>query len=105
MIDKLERVRERFEEVSQIIVKPETMSDMKYYAQINKEYKELEKIVAEYKKYEDVLSNLNEAKDILEHESDPEFKEMAKMELDELSEQKVALEEALKIMLVPKDPN
>ena len=105
MIDKLERVKERFEEVSQIIVKPETLADMKYYAQINKEYKGLEKIVAEYKKYQTVLSNIAEAKDILENESDPEFKEMAKMELDEMTEQKDTLEEELKIMLVPKDPN
>lgn len=105
MIDKLERVKERFEEVSQIIVKPETLADMKYYAQINKEYKELEKIVGEYTKYQKVLNDIAGAKEILENETDAEFREMAKMEMDELADQKNELEEALKIMLVPKDPN
>ena len=105
MIDKLERVKERFEEVSQIIVKPETLADMKYYAQINKEYKELQKIVDEYKTYQKVVNDIDGAKEILENESDPEFREMAKMELEELTDQKAELEEKLKVMLVPKDPN
>ena len=105
MIDKLERIKEKFEDVSQTLVKPETLSDMKYYAQVNKEYKELKKIVDAYDTYKNVLENIESTKEMLATEKDPEFREMAKMELEELETQQVELEESMKIMLIPKDPN
>ncbi|MTI32552.1 peptide chain release factor 1 [Xanthovirga aplysinae] len=105
MIDKLEAIKARFEEVSQLIVQPDAMSDMKKYSQLSKEYKDLDKIVKKYDQYKSVVDQLQDAKNILEREKDPEYREMAKMELDELSPQKEQLEEEIKQMLVPKDPN
>lgn len=105
MIDKLEKIKERFEEVSEIIVKPETLSDMKYYAQVNREYKELGKIVKAYEEYKLVLDNIANAKSILETEKDPEFRDMAKEELDEFSGKRDTMEADIKVMLIPKDPN
>ena len=105
MIEKLEDIKHRFEEVGQLIVQPDAMADMKKYSQLSKEYKDLEKIVNKYHEYQQVVSNIKSAREVLENEKDPEFREMAKLELDELNPQKETLEEELKKMLVPKDPN
>ncbi|WP_456460252.1 peptide chain release factor 1 [Reichenbachiella sp.] len=105
MKEKLEEIKHRFEEVGQLIVQPDAMSDMSYYSKLSKEYKDLEKIVNKYEKYKIVLENLTNSKEILETEKDPEFREMAKMELDELEPKKEELEEEIKQMLIPKDPN
>ena len=105
MIDKLEDIKDRFEEVGQLIVQPDAMSDMKQFSKLSKEYKDLEKIVGKYNAYRKVLDGIKSAKSLLETEKDEEFREMAKMELDELQPQKEEIEEALKQMLIPKDPN
>ncbi|MDH5474487.1 MAG: peptide chain release factor 1 [Cyclobacteriaceae bacterium] len=105
MIQKLEDIKHRFEEVGQLIVQPDAMSDMKKYSQISKEYKDLEKIVVKYNEYSTILSNISSAKEVLDTEKDPEFREMAKMELDELDPAKEKIESELKQMLIPKDPN
>lgn len=105
MIDKLEEVKHRFEEVGQLIVQPDVMQDMKKYSQLSKEYKDLEKIVKKYEDYQEILSNIDNAKSIIKNEKDEEFREMAKGELDELEPKKEELEEELKQMLIPKDPN
>jgi len=105
MLDKLEAIRLRFEEVGQLIVQPEVASDMKEFTKLNKEFKDLEKIVVVYKEYKNVLDNIDSSKEILKAEKDEEFREMAKMELDELEPRKVALEDELKYMLIPKDPD
>ncbi|SMD34394.1 peptide chain release factor 1 [Reichenbachiella faecimaris] len=105
MKEKLEEIKHRFEEVGQLIVQPDAMSDMSYYSKLSKEYKDLEKIVNKYEEYKNVLENLANSKEILETEKDPEFREMAKMELDELEPKKEELEEEIKQMLIPKDPN
>ncbi len=105
MIDKLEAIKKRFEEVSQLIVQPDVISDMKEYAKLNKEYSDLQKIVDKYDAYTNTISNLEEAKEVLETEKDPDFRDMAKQEIDELSPRKEEMEEELKFMLIPKDPN
>ncbi|MFY0688333.1 MAG: peptide chain release factor 1 [Cyclobacteriaceae bacterium] len=105
MIEKLESIKHRFEEVGQLIVQPDAMSDMKSYAKLTKEYKDLEKIVKKFDEYKLALDNLNSAKEVLQTEKDEEFREMAKMEIDELTPKSQSLEEELKIMLIPKDPN
>lgn len=105
MIDKLEAIKARFKEVSQLIVQPDAMSDMKKYTQLSKEYKDLEKIVSRYKIYKNTIENIASAKELLNVEKDPEFREMAKMELEELQEKEEELEEELKKLLIPKDPN
>ncbi len=105
MIDKLEAIRERFQEVSQLIVQPDIISDMKRYSKLMKEYKDLEKIDLKYKVYENVLSNIQASKEILSEEKDQEMREMAKAEIEDLNEQKESLEEEIKQLLIPKDPN
>ncbi|MBL6446221.1 peptide chain release factor 1 [Fulvivirga sp. 29W222] len=105
MIQKLEELTHRFEEVGQLIVQPDAMADMKKYSQLSKEYKDLQKIVEKYNEYKDVLSNIDNAKQVIKTEKDEEFREMAKMELDELDPKKEELEEELKQLLIPKDPN
>ena len=105
MIDKLEAIKHRFEEVSQLIVQPDAMADIKNYSRLNKEYKELEKIVKQYNAYKEVVSNIKNAREILETEKDADFRQMAKDELEALQPQKEELEEILKQMLIPKDPN
>lgn len=105
MIDKLEAIKKRFEEVSQLIVQPDAMADMDKYAKLNKEYRDLEKVVNKYNEYNLVVDNIQNAKQVLETEKDEEFREMAKMELDDLYPKEEILEEELKFMLIPKDPN
>ena len=82
MLDKLEEIKHRFEEIGQLIVQPDAMTDMKKYSKLNKEFKDLEKIVRKYEKYKNVLENIDSAKKIISTEKDPEFREMAKVELD-----------------------
>ena len=105
MIDKLEAIKKRFEEVSQLIVQPDIIADMDNYAKLNKEYRDLEKIVNKYNEYLLVTGNIKSAKEVLETEKDEEFRDMAKMELDELEPKEEELHEELKFMLIPKDPN
>jgi len=105
MIDKLEQIKKRFEDVSEMLIQPDVVSDMKRYAQLNKEFKDLNKVVVEYEKYKIILSNKASAKVVLKTEKDPEFREMAKMELEELEPQEEEMEEILKQLLIPKDPN
>lgn len=105
MLDQLEAIRERFDEVSQLISQPEVVSDMKKFTKLSKEYKDLDKIVTQYKAYLNILANISSAKEVLETEKDEDFREMAKTELDELTPQKDEMESILKEMLIPKDPN
>ncbi len=105
MTDKLEAIKARFEEVSQLIIQPDAMADMKNYTKLSKEYKDLEKVVKKYDAYQDVLANLKSAKEVLETEKDPEFRQMAKEEIEMQQASKETLEEELKEMLIPKDPN
>ena len=101
MLDKLEAIKNRFDEVSELIVDPNIISDMKQYIQLNKEYKDLKPIIEAYHEYKNILSNIENAKEMLK---DDEMKEMAKMELDELTPKKEELDEEIKVLLIPKDP-
>jgi len=104
ILEKLEGVKLRFEEVGQLITDPAVINDMKKYVKLNKEYKDLEPLVETYNNYKNILSNIQSAKDILAIEKDEEMREMAKMELDELEEKIGPLEEEIKVLLLPKDP-
>ena len=104
MLQKLEYIKERWQEVERELSNPATMSDMKRFAQLNKEYKDLTKIVEEYKIYSNVISNIDANKNLLSNEKDEEMREMAKMELDELLPQQEQLEEKIRVMLIPQDP-
>lgn len=105
MIEKLEEIKLRFEEVGQLLAQPDTVSDMKKFSQLSKEYKDLEKIVVKYNQYLEAKSNLKHAKDVLEKEKDAELRELAKMEIDDLGPIIDQLDAELKELLIPKDPN
>ena len=104
ILEKLAGVKSRFEEVGELITKPDIINDMERYIKLNKEYKALEPVVAAYKEYKTLLSNITDAKNILATEKDEEMREMAKGELDELLERVEPLEEEIKILLLPADP-
>ncbi|MEM7298448.1 MAG: peptide chain release factor 1 [Bacteroidota bacterium] len=105
MLDKLAQIDIRFEEVKQQIMDPEIMSDMKKYKAVNIAYKELEEIHKKGEEYKRVLSNIDNSKEMIELEDDAEMKEMAKEELNELLPRKEQLEEEIKMLLIPRDPN
>jgi len=104
ILQKLEAINIRFEEVGQQIVDPDIIADMDRYVKLNKEYKDLQEVVEAYHKYKNVVENIASAKEILSSEPDPEMKEMAQMELDELLPKKEEMDEEMKILLIPKDP-
>lgn len=105
MIDKLEAIKIRFDEVSEAIQNPDVVSDMKRYTSLTKEYKDLNKIVEIYKQYKNILANIESSKKVLNTEKDPDFREMAKEELESLGVQKDELEATIKDVLTPRDPN
>ncbi|TFF38471.1 peptide chain release factor 1 [Mucilaginibacter psychrotolerans] len=104
MLEKLELIYQRWKAVEVELSSPDAMSDMKRFAQLNKEYKDLAKIVDEYNVYKNIMSNIDSNKEILATEKDEEFREMAKMELDELLTRQDEMEEKIRLMLIPKDP-
>jgi len=104
LLEKLEGLRLRFLEVSEQITNPEVIADTKRYVKLNKEYSELEKVVAVRNEFENTLKNIDSAKEMLKEETDPEMKEMAKMELDELEAKLPVMEEEIKVLLIPADP-
>ncbi|MDN3550574.1 peptide chain release factor 1 [Mucilaginibacter aquaedulcis] len=104
MLEKLELIFQRWKTVEAELSNPEVMQDMKRYAQLNKEYKDLAKIVDEYNIYRNIMSNIDSNKEILATEKDEEFREMAKSELDDLLIKQEEMEEAIRLMLIPKDP-
>lgn len=104
MLDKLEALNQRFLAIEQEMNQPEVMADMKRFIKLNKDYKELQPIVAAYKQYKNLIDNIANAKDVLAHEKDEEFREMAKEELSTFTEEKDRLEEEIRILLIPADP-
>ena len=105
MLEKLQIVEQRFDEVSDLIVQPDIISDQKRYIQLNKEYKELSLLVEKIKMYKTSLSNLKEAESLLKVEKDSEMITMAKMEIDSINIELPKLQEEIKLMLIPKDPD
>jgi peptide chain release factor 1 len=104
MIDKLDIVQQRFIEVSDLIIQPDIITNQKLYVQLNREYKNLNKIVAKAKIYRSIIANIEEAEDIIKVEKDSEMIDMAKIQLEEAKEQLPELEEEIKFLLIPKDP-
>lgn len=101
MLDKLTAIYEKYIYIEEQLGDPSVVSDMKRFTKLNKEYKSLEDIVKVYKEYKSVLENIDSAKEML---ADEEMKEMAQEELDELTPQQEKLEERIKVLLIPKDP-
>ena len=104
MLEKLQIVKQRFDEVSDLIIQPDIITDQKRYVQLNKEYKDLRVLMEKRTEYVSLTDNINEAEEIISDGSDPEMVEMAKMELDEAKERIPLLEEEIKFLLIPKDP-
>ena len=103
MLDKLEAIQERFYYLEERLSDPNLIANQKEYAKTNKDYSNLREVVEVYKEYKEILGNIETAKEMLS-EDDPDMKEMAKEELNELNPQKETLEEKLKVLLIPKDP-
>ena len=104
MLEKIQIIKQRFDEVSDLIIQPDIISDQKRYIQINKEYKDLKKILERAEVYKTLVSNLEEAQEIIADGSDSEMVEMAKIQMDEAKQQMPELEEEIKVLLIPKDP-
>lgn len=104
MLEKIQIIKQRFDEVSDLIIQPDIISDQKRYIQINKEYKDLKKILERAEVYETMVSNLKEAQEIIADGSDSEMVEMAKIQMDEAKQQLPELEEEIKVLLIPIDP-
>jgi len=104
MLDRLNIFKQRFDEVSDLIIQPDIITDQKRYVKLNKEYKDLKAVVDKREEYKRVLDNISEAKEIIEDGSDAEMVEMAQLELDEASEKLPELEEEIKFLLIPRDP-
>lgn len=105
MQDKLEAIKERFEEVSQQIIQPEIVSDSTKYSKLSKEYKDLGKIVEQYAIYQKLQKDIAGTKDMIVNEKDEELRQMAKEELDELLPKMEEMDLIIKELLIPKDPN
>ena len=105
MLEKLKILQERFNELSEMLIQPEIISDQPKYIKISKEYKDLKSIVDKKIEYEEVLSNIDEAKEIIKNEDDKEMIELANLELSEANDKIINIEEELRKMLIPKDPD
>jgi peptide chain release factor 1 len=104
ILERLEGVKQRFIEVGELLTQPDILSDMERYVKLNKEYKDLQPIIESYERYKLALSNITSTKDLLGSEKDEEMREMAKAELELLSAGIPAMEEEIKLLLIPVDP-
>jgi len=104
MLEKLQIIKQRFDEVSDLIIQPDIITDQKRYIALNKEYKDLRVLVEKGEEYKTLLNNLAEAEDIIADGSDAEMIDMAKMQYDEAKEGIPKLEDEIKFLLIPKDP-
>ena len=101
---RLDGLKIKYEEVGQKLTDPEVIADVKAFVQYTKEYKELEPIIETSERYRKALSDLADAKDILANEKDEDFREMARAEVAELEPAIAQMEEDIKLLLIPKDP-
>jgi peptide chain release factor 1 len=105
MLDKLRIIKQRFDEVSDLIIQPDIITDQKRYVKISKEYKDLSGVMKVADEYRGLLNNIEEAKEIIADGADDDMTEMAKMEIEEAEARLPQLEEDIKFMLIPKDPD
>jgi peptide chain release factor 1 len=104
MIDKIQGIKHRFQEIEEQLGNPEILADRKKFTTLNRSYKEMKNIVERGDEYIKVLNDYQGAKDILSNEKDEELKEMARMEIQELEGRKEQLEEEIRMLMVPSDP-
>ena len=104
LLERLEGIEGRFEEISTLITDPSVIADMKRYVRLTKEYKDLEKLVKSTRRYRELIANADEARAMMASESDPELRQMARDQLDEAQSEMPRLEEDIKLQLIPADP-
>jgi peptide chain release factor 1 len=104
LLEKLEHIFKRWIEVGDMLLQPDVMSDMKQYVRLNKEYKDLKPIADAYLEFKGVIESISYSKEVIAKEKDEEFREMAKGELEALTEKKNTMEEDIRVMLIPQDP-
>ena len=104
ILTRLDGLKLKYEEIGQKLTDPEVIADVKQFIQLTKEYKELEPIIETSERYRTAIANLAEAKDILANDKDEEMREMARGEIAELEPKIETLEEEIKLLLIPKDP-
>ncbi|MXV39255.1 peptide chain release factor 1 [Flavobacteriaceae bacterium Ap0902] len=104
LLEKLQGIQQRFDEIGDLIIQPDIIQDHERYAKLNKEYSDLKEYVEIKNEYQSKLDLLEEANGIIENSSDPDMIEMAKMEKDEVLNELPEMEERIKYMLIPKDP-
>lgn len=104
MLDKLEAIKLKYDEIEHQMSDPDVMSDMKRYIKLSKDYKSLQAIMEAYEKYKNILANIDHAKNIIHNEKDEEFRSLAKEELDTITHQRDQLEDDIRLLLVPVDP-
>jgi peptide chain release factor 1 len=104
IIEKLEAINRRWEEMGEQLNDPAVTGDMKKYVKLSKDYKDLESVVEAFKQYKNITANIENAHEILKKEKDDDFREMAREELDSLLIEQEKLEEDIRLMLIPKDP-
>ncbi|MCU0371075.1 MAG: peptide chain release factor 1 [Bacteroidales bacterium] len=104
MLEKLEEIHKKYLEIEKQINDPDAMGDMKRYIQLNKDYKELQPIINAYKNYRNVMASLDAAREILENEKDEDLRTFVKEEFTELTIQRDQMEESIRLMLIPADP-
>jgi peptide chain release factor 1 len=104
MLDKLEALKLRYQDLEMQLGDPQVVNDLSRYKRIGKEYRDLEPIVEAYEQYKSILSNLKFSKQLLESEKDPDMREMAKEEIDLLQSQVEPIEHEIRQLLIPKDP-
>ncbi|MCX6281588.1 MAG: peptide chain release factor 1 [Bacteroidetes bacterium] len=104
MLDKLEAIKLKFDDIQKEMSDPAVINDMKRFIKLNKDFKELTPIMEAYERYKNILANFDNAKEILYNEKDEEFRAMAKEEMESLNNEKEKLEEDVRMMLIPADP-
>jgi len=104
MLDKLEAIKVKFDDIQKEMSDPDVINDLKRYIKLNKDFKELTPIMEAYKRYKSIIANIEHAREILYNEKDEEFRAMAKEELETLGIEKEKLEEEVRLMLIPADP-
>ena len=104
MLQKLEAIYIRYKQVEDMLSQPEVVSDMKRFTQLNREYRELQRIVEKYFEYKNLVGNIENCRQVLETEKDAELREMAKAELEDLEPKLEPMEQEIRMLLVPKDP-
>ncbi len=104
MLDKLAAIHNRWLEIGEQMNDPEVISDMKRFVKLNRDYRDLEPIVEAYKEYKNIVENIDSTKEMLQSETDADFIEMAKEELNDYQKRKAELEAEIKVLLIPKDP-